>query len=171
MAKHVCKRAILDKFIDEYPNLTRSQVIGANKNLGVHQATLYRWYERKLQTGDTARFIGTGRPIKIATKSNIRRIKNFFNQRSSRSQTKCAGKVGCHQTYVGRILMKYTMVGCRKKHKRPYQTHQQSKAMRPKCRRLLCRYRETDFIIDDESYFTLSNTSLAGNDRFYSDNL
>ena len=43
--------------------------------------------------------------------------------------------------------------------------------MRPKCRRLLCRYRETDFIIDDESYFTLSNTSLAGNDRFYSDNL
>ena len=67
MAKHVCKRAILDKFIDESPNLTRSQVIIANRNLVVHQATLYRWYERKLQTGNTARFIGTCRPIKIAT--------------------------------------------------------------------------------------------------------
>ena len=63
------------------------------------------------------------------------------------------------------------MIRCRKKIKRPFQTYQQRRAMRPKCRRLLNRYRITDFIIDDESYFTLSNTSLAGNDRFYSDNL
>ena len=39
----------------------------------------------------------------------------------------------------------------------------------PKCRRLYLKYRDVDFILDDESYFTLSNTTLAGNDRFYSD--
>ena len=29
-------------------------------------------------------------------------------------------------------------------------------------------YGNFDFILDDESYFTLNNTTLAGNDRFYS---
>ena len=29
-------------------------------------------------------------------------------------------------------------------------------------------YGNFDFIFDDESYFTLNNTTLAGNDRFYS---
>ena len=28
-----------------------------------------------------------------------------------------------------------------------------------------------NFILDDESYFTLLHTTLAGNDRFYSDNI
>ena len=42
------------------------------------------------------------------------------------------------------------------------------KAAGPKCRKLLECYRKRDFILDDESYFTLSNSTLAGNDRFYS---
>ena len=39
---------------------------------------------------------------------------------------------------------------------------------RPKCKRLLQAYRNSDFILDDESYFTLSNPTLSGNDTFYS---
>ena len=35
----------------------------------------------------------------------------------------------------------------------------------------MLKYRDVDFILDDESYFTLSNTTLAGNDRFYSDDV
>ena len=61
------------------------------------------------------------------------------------------------------------MVRCRKKLTRPHQTEQQKKTTRSKCRRLLNANRKNDFIIDDDSYFTLSNSS--GNDRFYSDNL
>jgi hypothetical protein len=45
------------------------------------------------------------------------------------------------------------------------------KAVRPKCRKLIEKYSKVDFILDDESYFTLSNTTLSGNDRFYSNNL
>ena len=43
----------------------------------------------------------------------------------------------------------------------------QKKAARPKCRKLLECYRKRDFILNDESYFTLSNSTLAGNDRYY----
>ena len=40
--------------------------------------------------------------------------------------------------------------------------------MRPKCRKLASKYKSYQFIQDDESYFTLSNTTLAGNNMFYS---
>ena len=50
-------------------------------------------------------------------------------------------------------------------------TELQRKAARPKCSRLFFKYKKTHFVLDDESYFTLSNTTLAGNDRFYSDNV
>jgi len=39
---------------------------------------------------------------------------------------------------------------------------------RPKCLSLYLNYRKHQFIIDDESYFTLSNANLSGNDTFYS---
>jgi hypothetical protein len=43
--------------------------------------------------------------------------------------------------------------------------------MRPKCRKLLKNNKLATFILDDESYFTLSNSTLAGNDRFYSNDV
>ena len=46
-------------------------------------------------------------------------------------------------------------------------TELQQKLARPKCRKLLATFGKNDFIIDDESYFTLSHTTLSGNDRFY----
>ena len=44
MTKNVYKRDLLDKFINDHPDMSRSQVIKANENLGVHMATLYLWY-------------------------------------------------------------------------------------------------------------------------------
>jgi hypothetical protein len=43
--------------------------------------------------------------------------------------------------------------------------------MRPKCRILLKKYGKKHFILDDESYFTLSNYNMSGNDIFYSNDL
>ena len=67
-------------------------------------------------------------------------------------------------------LKKYTKIRCLKKAKRPKMTQQQKQAARPKCKRLYDNFKNIDFIIDDESYFTFAHTSLPGNDRFYSSN-
>ena len=32
-------------------------------------------------------------------------------------------------------------------------------------------YKNRDYVIDNESYFTLDNSDLAGNDMFYSDDI
>jgi hypothetical protein len=58
-----------------------------------------------------------------------------------------------------------------KKNKKPQMTPAQKAAARPKCRKMLEKYNDLDFLLDDESYFTLSNLSLPGNDRFYSSNV
>jgi hypothetical protein len=47
----------------------------------------------------------------------------------------------------------------------------QKAQLRPKCRKLSNKYRDYNFIIDDESYFTLSRTTQPGNDIFYSNNI
>lgn len=47
-------------------------------------------------------------------------------------------------------------------------TVKQREGARPKCRAMYDQYKNTDFVIDDESYFLLSHNDLPGNDRFYS---
>jgi hypothetical protein len=49
-------------------------------------------------------------------------------------------------------------------------TASHKKQLRPKRRKILSNYRGYNFILGDESYFTLSNTTLSGNDIFYSIN-
>jgi hypothetical protein len=57
------------------------------------------------------------------------------------------------------------------KQKKPAITIKQKKAARPKCRKLAEMYAGYEFVLDDESFFTKSNSNLSGNDQFYSDNL
>jgi hypothetical protein len=95
----------------------------------------------------------------------------MFNHKSGRSQKKSANSFNMHQTYVSKILKKYSNIRAYKKYKKPLMTQLQKSQLRPKCRKILEKYRGYNFILDDESYFTLSHTTLAGNDRFYSDNI
>ena len=68
------------------------------------------------------------------------------------------------------MLSQRTNIRCLKRTVKPNMTAKQAELARPKCGRLFIKNRNVDFILDDESYFTLSNTTLA-NDRFYSDDL
>ena len=44
-----------------------------------------------------------------------------------------------------------------------------SEVKRAKCVTLYRKYREREWILDDESYFTKSHSTINGNDNFYSD--
>ena len=60
--------------------------------------------------------------------------------------------------------------GCWKKQTIPGRTDAQIKAARPKCAALYRKYRLNDWILDDESYFTLNHSTINGNANYYSDN-
>ena len=52
----------------------------------------------------------------------------------------------------------------RKKLLVPYRTDAQKSVIRPKCGRILRKFRNHEFIIDDESYFTFSNSEAKTGD-------
>jgi len=113
---------------------------------------------------------GSGRVAKKLTPKVIKAIKRSFNHKTGRSQRKSARSFNMSQSYVSKILKKYSDIRAYKKYKKPLMTASQKKQLRPKCRKILSKYRGYNFILDDESYFTLSNTTLSGNDIFYSNN-
>lgn len=139
--------------------------------MGVPKSTLYGWIALLEQGDDLKPKPGQGRRRVLATTATVKKIRNHFNRRAGRSQKKCAKTFNMHQSYVSKWLQNRTKVRHLKRTKRPKMTASQKKLARPKCRRLYLKYGEVDFVMDDESYFTFSNTTLSGNDRFYSDDI
>ena len=58
-----------------------------------------------------------------------------------------------------------------KKQKIPNRSDQQKLVNRVKCATLYRKYRDREWIMDDESYFTKTHSTINGNDNFYSDNI
>jgi len=52
--------------------------------------------------------------------------------------------------------------------KRLHRSESQLARIKPACRYLYRYFRNFDFVLDDESYFTFANTTLAGNDGIFS---
>ena len=93
----------------------------------------------------------------------------MFNHKVSSSLRKAAKKFNCsHETIRGILKKMKKPILCYKRTKRANRTPVQRLVARPKCRWLLQNYKNSEFIIDDESYFTLSNSLLTGNDSYYS---
>ena len=171
MAKFDHVKNQLYKFRTDNANLSKDQVAKHFIMLGYAKASVYRWLQQ-IENGDLFnRKKSTGRPVKFDTKTNIKKMQVFFNHKTGCSQRAFARKLGCDHSYVSKMIKRYTSIKCLKRVKKPLLTEKQRKEARPKCRKLLEAYRNHEFVIDDESYFTLSHASIAGNDRFYSNNL
>jgi len=80
-------------------------------------------------------------------------------------------KLNCSETWVRKILKKYAGIKFYKKTKKPDRTPFQKKIVRIKCSKIYKLYRNVNFLMNDESYFTLRNNKLSGNDSFYSSNV
>lgn len=171
MAKNESVKNKLYKFMVDNPEMRTIDIAKRFIGLLTTKPSVYRWIKQVRDTGTLKRKIATGRPAKLATKGNIAKLKKMFNNRSGRSQRVAARKLGCSQQYISKILKHRTNIRHRKKIKRPLLTGQQQRVARPKCRKLLENYKNHDFIIDDESYFTLSHTDQPGNDGFYTDDI
>ena len=162
---------VLYKYYHENREKSKFEIASHIIALGYPKSSVYRWINILEQGKSLVRKKGSGRPKKIATKSNIRKIEKRFNHRSGCSQRRAARRLRCSQSWISKILKKYTNIRCYKKIKKPKMSELQKLKARPKCRKMLVEYENCDFIIDDESYFTLKHSNQPGNDRFYSDDL
>lgn len=168
MSKNDELRKRLYAMLQKEPNLPKSTIVQRFMDMRVSRATVFRWLQRYEQTGSVARVSNPGRPTRIASKSTLQKLKKNFNHRSGCSQRAAARELGCSQQYVSHMIRKHTSIRCYKKYKRPLLTRLQKEQARPKCRAMYHLYGNSDFIIDDESYFTLTGADQPGNDRFYS---
>ena len=124
------------------------------------KATIYRHINSAASGKQLARKNGSGRKPIFNTPNNRVKIKKIFR--------KAARKFKCSHITIRDILRKMQKpILCYKREKRPNRTHVQRLVARPKSRRLLQVYRNVNFILDDESNFTLSNSVLTGNDSYY----
>lgn len=117
------------------------------------------------------RVTGSGRIAKKMTKVNIKRLKTMFDHRDGISTRQAARKFKCSQPHIVKTLAKWTNITCYKKKKIPLRNDDQRERIPGCCDRLYRKIQEKSVIMDDESYFTLSHTTINSNGHFYSSDM
>ena len=112
---------------------------------------------------------GSGRKPKIMTAGNINRLKGLLNNWSGTSTRKTANKFKCDHSYIVKTIKNKTNICYFEKKQIPDCTEKQLKQLQLKCGRSCRKFRNRDFVIDDESYFTFKHTNKNSNVGFYSD--
>ena len=101
----------------------------------------------------------------------IKRLEKSIDHKDGISQRGLAKRFNVSQQYIGHLIKTKANISYQKKSKAPKRTTAQIAALCPKCRKLASIFRKKYVIIDDESYFYLSNTRLSQNAGYYSSNL
>ena len=105
------------------------------------------------------------------TKEKVKRLKTKLDHNSGISQRTLAKIFDVHQSTIYRTIKQKTSIRYREKIKAPKRTPQQTAVARSKCYQLANLFRKKVVVIDDESYFRLSNCDLSGNAGFYLSNV
>ena len=99
-----------------------------------------------------------------------KKLKRLINNKNGVFQRIPTGRFNCTQSYVNRVI-KSMGIQKYKKQKIPDRSVQQNEFNRAKCATLYRKYRDREWILDDESYFTKTHSTINGNDNFYSNNI
>lgn len=137
---------------------------------GVARSTLYKILKRKENGISHLRKSGSGRVAKKMTKQRINQLKKQLDHKTGVSQRMLAKRFNVSKSYMNEIIKTKTNIRYYKKFKVPKRTEKQKAEIRPKCSFLTSFFRNKAIIVDDESYFKLSNCQLSGNSGFYSSN-
>ena len=164
-------RSRLYAFYEENKEKGKSFVWHHFRAEGAARATIYRLMGQIDKGLSLSRKKGSGRKPIFNTPKKRSQVARKFNHKKGVSLRKVAKSLNCSKSTIQNMLkMRKNPILCYKRTKRPDRTPIQRLVARPKCRHLYFKFREHQFIIDDESYFTLSNANLSGNDIFYSNN-
>ncbi len=135
----------------------------------VPRRTIYNILSRR-ECFPATRKSGSGSIKEKLTQRQINQLIKDFDHKATISQRQAARKFDISQLMVHKILKK-NHITCRKKMKIPSRTDAQKISARTKCGNLYLNNRNISWIIDDESYFTLSHSTINGNNNFYTSNI
>lgn len=135
---------------------------------GEHQKTIRRIIDRFINGIDISHQRGAGRPAIKMPKRQVTSLLKYFDHKDKVSQRKASRKYNICQSYVNKILKTKSKIKKRIKRTIPKRTEHQKRMSRLRCSTLWRKTKDISIIMDDESYFTLSHSSINGNDIFYS---
>lgn len=169
------ERALLRKrvynYYDTHKELRKIGTVSHFKDENIPTQTIYSILQRYDKNLPPERKTGSGCKAKKITFSRLNQIKSFFDGHDSVSIRCAARKFNVSKSYLHRTLKHKTSIKYRKKKKIPKRTETQKYLAKTKCGRLYRKFSKKMFILDDESYFTLSNTTMSGNNGYYASNI
>lgn len=134
---------------------------------GISRRTVYSILKRYENGISAERQSGSGRKAKIFTKKKVTQLKKMFDNNDGISTRMAAAKFNCSKSMISKTLKEKTYIRYRKKKIIPDRTPDQQALAKTKCGRLIRKFSGRAFILDDESYFTLSHSTINGNGSFY----
>ena len=137
----------------------------------IPRATIYSIIQRAENEFGHNRRIGSGRRAIKIPQNKVNQLKTMINNKDNVSYRKAARKFNVTPSYVHKIIKSKSNIKKRTKIKIPERNEQQKIEAKTKCGRLLRKFPEHEWIIDDESYFTLSHSTINGNNIFYTDDI
>lgn len=137
----------------------------------IARSTVYDIIKRAECDSGPNRSIGSGRkPIKMSNKK-VTMLSKLVNNRRGVSQRRLAKKFHCSQSLISKTLKAKTSITFNKRKKIPARTEEQKAVIKSRCDYLYRKFNKKDWIIDDESYFTLSNSTNNKNSGFYTNDI
>ncbi|KAL4490736.1 hypothetical protein ABPG72_021790 [Tetrahymena utriculariae] len=138
---------------------------------GIAKSTIYDIIKRAQEGTPVKRIVGSGRIAKKMNKKNIKILVKMIDHNDKVSQRQAARRFECVHSHISKTLKTHTQIRYMKKKKVPKRTQEQQNNAKIKCGELNKKYKDVNWVIDDESYFTLSHSTINGNDSFYSSNI
>ena len=163
------REALKNRIVNYYLKISdndKSATVKHFKAENIPESTIYsiiQTYERNKTFKDLPR---CGRPRKLGTRE-VKRLVNSFKNRDGKSLRVEAKKFSvCHKT-ISNYLTR-NKVQHRKKERAPLVTSNQLEKITRTSRKLATKtFVGKSVVMDDEKYFTYGNSSVAGNDGYY----
>ena len=122
---------------------------------GFNQQTIYRFIKDAKNGVPLGRKKESGRKATINNAINKERVKRFFDHKRGVSQRQVASKLNCSPKKIRNILKSLKKpIKCFKRIQKPKRTLMQKAFAQPKCGRMYRKYRQHEFVMDDESYWS-----------------
>lgn len=133
----------------------------------IPKRTIYSIIER-LELGlGWQRKSGSGPKAVKMNKKHVKDLCKMFNNKCGLSQRRAARKYNCSQQYISKTLATKTKISNYKRTRIPLRTPEHIDDAKKKCGRLYRKFGNFYFVMDDESYFTKSNSVVTSNSIYY----